>query len=184
MRGIGRQSVLKSYRQSGINIVGQNLKDIKKVSEAVLFLNKDTIWNKKIKNLKQIVIHSKNSYDNELFYKGRIWVCQLGTVREASVVYLASLIIHEIFHILQEKRGMDNKNSRMEPAAYKAQINFLKKYGTKRDVLWVSKLLKEKHWVEQIDMSRKGKGKVYVSPFFKYLKTIKTSKIKLVNMLG
>ncbi len=176
--------MLRKYKQSGVEIIGIRLKDLKKVAEAVLFLGSDSVWRGKLKNLKKIVIHNKNSYDNELFHRGKIWVCQLGTVRESSVVYLASLIAHEIFHAIQGKRGMDNINSRMEPAAYKAQIRFLSKYGTKQDVQWVSKLLKEKHWEGQIEINRKGKNRTYVSPFLKYLKVVKTSKIKLVNKLN
>ncbi len=176
--------MLRRYRQSGIEIVGSTLKDLKKVSEAILFLKKDDVWGNKLNNLKKIIIHGKNSYDNELFHRGRIWVCQLGTVRESSVVYLASLIAHEIYHVLQRKKGMDNVNSRMEPAAYGAQIRFLKKYGTKRDVWWVSKLLKEKHWEGQIEINKKGENRVYVSPFLKYLKVVRNSKIKLVNKFG
>jgi hypothetical protein len=169
--------MLKQYKQSGIEITGEAVKDIKKIAEAVLFLESDSTWKKKVRNLKQIIVHSKNSYDNELFYRGAIWVCQRGTVREATIPYLASLIAHEIFHILQDKRGMDNINSRMEPAAYNAQIRFLEKYGTKRDVWWVSKLLKEKYWEGQINMSRKGKEKIYVSPFLKCLDKVKRDKI-------
>lgn len=176
--------MLKSYRQSGIEIIGATLKDLKKVSEAVLFLASDSAWAGKLKNLKKIIIHGKNSYDNELFHRGRIWVCQLGTVRESSVVYLASLIAHEIYHIIQGKKGMDNINSRMEPAAYNSQIRFLKKYGTRRDVWWVSKLLKERHWEGQIEVNRKGKNRIYISPFIKYLEVVKTSKIKLISKLG
>jgi hypothetical protein len=80
-------------------------------------------------------------------------------VREASNIYLASLLVHESVHGLFYEKGSNNTDSCEEPKAYKTQIEFLKKHKDTRGASYVTKLLKEKHW-EHNEFVKKIDGKI------------------------
>lgn len=172
--------IFKRTTFSGIEIVAKSEKDIQKIISAILCIKQDDVGKKKIRNLKQIAIQQKKSYANDLFFPERIWICQLGTVRESSVAYLASLLVHEIFHILQMKRGLKNDNFKLEPAAYKAQIKFLEKYGTKTEVQHVKKLLKQGHWNRNFIIKDKKTGRP-TRPLWNFLQILKEARFTEID---
>lgn len=120
------------------------------MSRAVLFVKRNRPRTfKLIKSLDAILIYQKRGYENQLFYKERIWVCKTQTVLESSLAYLASLLVHEAEHLRQHDGGKRAFGSRAEGEAYRAQRRFLKSTGTKEEVMWLDSLYKKKWWVRR-----------------------------------
>jgi len=154
-----------------ITIVARSPKDIKGVCNALSFIEKNNkSLLKKVQKINGVLIRSIHSYDNELILPEKIWVCGTGTVRESSVSYLASLLIHESVHCIKYEQGSLNKNFRDEPVAYRAQIMFLKKYGEKREYLYVTKLLKEKYWKKNFISISKNENIKSTNNLYNYYK--------------
>lgn len=132
-----------------IEIVSNSQNDINKILETLLFIKKKSKDNwRQIKLITAIIVSPKNGYDNQLFPKERIWICQAGTVRKSSIPYLASLLMHEACHIGQYR--MENKKwtESLEKQAYQVQRNFLAKYGTLKEVDWLDKMFKKRWWLD------------------------------------
>lgn len=88
----------------------------------------------------------------------KVWVCGIPTVRESSVSYLASLLVHESVHCAKLEQGSWNEKLKDEPEAYHTQMSFLKKYGEKNEYEYVKRLIREKHWKRNfVSVSKSGK---------------------------
>src|SRR3972149_9077224 len=103
MKKIAKNKPLKLYRKPfyksvvfGINIVSQNRKHINRIREALLLLkNTDRRLFSKVLCLKAILIYPGKDEYGAVFEKERIYVDQPETVEKASLVWLASSLVHE-----------------------------------------------------------------------------------------
>lgn len=146
-----------------IEIVAKTDKEIKKITEALEFIKiEDEKSFSILRNLKAILVLPKKRYDNTLFVKESVYICQAGTILRSSVFYLASLFVHEVRHLWQYRKGKHYYGNKAEQDAYKFQRKFLKKFGekSKKEIKWLDKLFKEKWWIYT---NKKGK-KTLISP--------------------
>lgn len=168
---------------SGLEIIGPSRAQVSKTKEAIkLVENTDNVCAKYVKLLKGILIHPERNYTNEFFKSFNYWVCQSGTVLEAELSYLASLIVHEAYHADQAKRGVMNIDSRGEPPAYKKQIEFLKKVKDFRGAEYVKKLLKEKHWTNDPSLEYKNGRLKSSTKLINFLSDYRKGKLKVVDI--
>ena len=163
-----------------IKICASQIKDINKIFDSLNFISqKDKkIWNR-VKKIKAIIVHPKIGYDNELFRPDYIWVCEQGTVRESTMAYLASLIVHESRHVEQYIKGVRNVDFRAEPSAYQDQIEFLEKYGEKYNADYVKKLYSEKFWKNNEFLTKKGGKYTSSQPLLKFLNKYKKKELNI-----
>src|SRR3989344_7613114 len=125
-------------RACGIDIVSPSKREISKIREALEFIEKNQPPAfRKTRKFKAILVYPKRGYENNIFSEERIWICKPQTVRESSVPYLASLLIHEAQHLLQHDRGMRDSGARAEGEAYKVQRDFLLSFGNEREISWL-----------------------------------------------
>lgn len=145
-------------RVLGVEIIAATQHEIDALGLALRFIKrKDPAIFKKFERCKAILVYPKKGYDNAVYRDDDpgIWVCESGTVLEASREYLAGLLVHETHHMAQWARGIRGYGERVEDAAYRAQRRFLVRVGAPReDIEWLDTQRKEKWWVV-----RKGKGK-------------------------
>ena len=133
--------------QYGITIAATQKTVLEKLKRAVSFAVQHDIQSSRlVKRMRAILVYPRNGYDNELFRKSRIWVCEMKTIRESSTPYLASLLVHEGWHLAQFSRGVRNVHSRAERTAYKTQAKFLTAIGDKRGARWVGQQLRSRAW--------------------------------------
>lgn len=160
-------------KNSGITIIAETRKDITYVENAILFLRQyDSQWFEKVKKyLKYIIVHPKWSYNNESYSEKGIWMCQRGTVREASDIYFGSLLIHETVHFMSYEKGSENDNFCDEPKAYKTQIQFFKKHKDMRSARYIEKLLKQQFWKKNYIEEKNGKL-IFSNTLEKYCKKV------------
>lgn len=136
------------YDFSGIEVVAKTKKEIEKVILALKFLkSKEKKYFKLLKDLKAILVLFKKDYDNLLWIREKIYICETLTILESSKEYLTSLLLHEAIHIWQYNKGKKYYGDKAEKDAYLKQRKFLVKYGKKDEVLWLDKCFKEKWWV-------------------------------------
>ena len=97
----------------------------KKIERALnLIKTIDPALFRKVLKIKVILIfHGGDDDYGEI--KNRIWVSHYKIFREITVTYLASLMVHEAWHIVQRERGAKNIASRTERGAYLVQKRFL-----------------------------------------------------------
>ena len=144
-----------------IEIVAKTDNEIKKIVKALEFIKaKDKKSFNILKKLNAILVLPKKGYDNTLFVKKSIYICQAGTVLRSSISYLSSLFIHESRHLWQYSEGKNYYGDKAEKDAYKLQREFLEKFGNKKETEWLDRLFKEKWWVYT---DKKGK-KTLISP--------------------
>lgn len=148
--------VKKNFK--GIVLVAPASHDILKLQKTIAWLSRnDAVALRRIgRYVKIIAVHPKKSYDNEFFPDDRTWIFQRGTLYKSSSCYLASLIVHEAYHGAQFAHGLRPKRFSLEPAAYRAQIRFLKKHRDERAARHVNELLKQKHWRTNYIIYRHG----------------------------
>ena len=145
----------------GIEVVATTDKEIEKIRKAIYFIKtRDLKSFNLFKQLKAVLIFPKKYYDNLLFLKEKVYVCQTGTILESSISYLASLFIHEARHLWQYYKGRHYYGNEAETDAYNVQRKFLVKFEEKGEVAWLDKRFKEKWWVFK---DKKGK-KTLISP--------------------
>lgn len=146
----------------GIEVMVATDKEIKKIRKAINFIkNEDSKSFNLLKRLRAILVISTKGYDNQLFMREKVYVCQTDTILESSMSYLASLFIHEARHIWQYyKNWKKNYGNKAEKDAYDFQRKFLLKFGGEGEVEWLDKLFKEKWWVYR---GKNGK-KTLISP--------------------
>lgn len=132
----------------GIEVVAELQSDFNKVAVAILYLKrKYSMYFNLIKKIKGIYIYPKLGYDNEFFPDKKKWVCELKTVRESSIIYLASLLVHEAIHLRQYKHGLIKNTKKTELEAYETQRKFLNKAGDKKSAQWIMKQYRE-NWTK------------------------------------
>jgi hypothetical protein len=128
---------MASYLSSVVNhliIESPSRAYVRKLDEALLYLSGQAfLARSKLPTLKKIIIQKKPGYRNQLFPYKRIWVSESSVINKNSVVYLASLLLHEIHHLMQYDRGVRNIQGRAERGAYHAQYKFLVEQGHRRD---------------------------------------------------
>lgn len=146
--------IKKTY---GIEIIAATRREINALESALRFIKrKDTEIFKKFERVKAVLVYPKRGYDNAVYMEDdpRVWVCESGTVLEASREYLAGLLVHEAHHMAQWARGIRGYGDRVENAAYLVQRRFLVRAGARKDdIEWLDVQRKERWWV-----SRKKKG--------------------------
>lgn len=98
-------------------------------------------------NLAAVLVYPKRDYDNELFVKKKIWICQSGTVQESSPEYLASLLVHEMSHLAQYRQRKKYFGAVAENRAYKAQRKFLTQINDTRSIQWLNRQYKKRWWL-------------------------------------
>lgn len=140
------------YKQKiqGVNVISKTKKEASKIRGAIFFLKRrrPQVF-KLVKTLNAILVYSKRGYENQLFYKERIWICKTQTVLESSIAYLTSLLVHEAEHLRQYDKGEKPFGSKAEEGAYRRQRKFLKSTGTEEEVSWLDSLYKEKWWIRK-----------------------------------
>ena len=155
---------MKKYHSNniyGIEVVAITNEEIKKIEKAIHFIKtKDSKSLNLLKRLRAILVFPEKGYDNLLFLKEKVYVCQTGTILESSISYLASLFIHEARHLWQYYKGRHYYGNEAETDAYNVQRKFLVKFEEKGEVAWLDKRFKEKWWVFK---DKKGK-KTLISP--------------------
>jgi len=176
---------MKFYQSDfyGTKICAAFKSDIAKISDSLNFIfKKDKQAWSDVKKIKAIIVNSKRGYNNELFRPECVWVCEIKTVRESTVAYLASLVVHEARHVKQYLRGVKNVDFRAEPAAYKDQIKFLEKYGEKYNANYVKKLYAEKYWQDNEFLTKNGKKIVSTPALVKFLERYKNGKLNIKDI--
>lgn len=155
-------------KKFNVTIIGVTKTDIMRVVDALVLLQKsDRVWFNKLSCLKFIIINQKWEYYIEVSPTKKTIICQRGTVRESTTLYLASLIVHEIAHCMFYKKGRNNVDWHDEPSAYNIQINFLKKHRDFYNARYVARLLKEKYWENQTSLILNSDGS-FGSPIYIY----------------
>jgi len=196
MKKIAKNKPLKLYRKPfyksvvfGINIVSQNRKHINRIREALLLLkNTDRRLFSKVLCLKAILIYPGKDEYGAVFEKERIYVDQPETVEKASLVWLASSLVHEAWHIDQYKRGIRKYGIKTEKGAYLVQRRFLSKVGSKEDIKWLDKMYKLQWWESESTAFKKDIGyddksvdKTWLE-FWNFLGRYKTKKLRLIDI--
>lgn len=129
------------------------------------------------KYLNVIIIHPKHKTYNQLIYKykEKNWIVGYNIFADESFdpLYIASLLIHETYHITQYLSGHKNYGEKAETAAYLQQRKFLKKVNYKTAVEWLDKHYKNKWWKSMDKMSQIKKE------FNKLFSDYKQNKIKI-----
>lgn len=135
------------------------------------------------KNIRTILIFPGKDYYTEVFTSKKIWMCQPKTVRESSLEYLASLVIHEAWHIVQHARGVKNISSRGERGAYLVQRRFLELAKDKQSLRWLDKAYKEKWWIDADENSEtrpSNNQEDTRSNMLKFLKQYKNGELQII----
>ena len=173
----------------GIDIVSQNRKHINRIREALLLLkNTDRRLFSKVLCLKAILIYPGKDEYGAVFEKERIYVDQPETVNKASLVWLASSLVHEVWHIDQYKRGIRKCGIKTEKGAYLVQRRFLSKVGSKEDIERLDKMYKLQWWESEstdfkkdIGYDDKSVDKTWLE-FWNFLGRYKTKKLCLIDI--
>lgn len=171
--------------ESGV-IVAHDKKLIRKFIRAFSVIdNVGGIYSSIRKNIKTILVFPGKDYYTEVFPQKKIWMCQPKTVRESSLEYLASLVIHEAWHIVQHKRGVKNIGSRGERGAYLVQRRFLALAKDRQSLRWLDKAYKEKWWLDADDNSETrpsdNQGDTR-SSMLKFLKQYESGKLRIITL--
>ncbi len=132
-----------------IEIVFRVKNHFKKLKKALDLINAiDPCLFKKVLKIKAILIfHDGDGDYGEI--KDRIWVNHYRVFRGITITYLASLMIHEAWHILQRERGVKNIASWAERGAYLVQKRFLLAANDKYSAKWLDRAYKEKWWLDK-----------------------------------
>jgi len=150
------KNVYYSKKIYNIEILASTKIEIDIIKKALLFIKTHAPQSfSRLKKLQAIIIYPNKDYNNILFPKENIYICQQGTIIESSMPYLASLLIHEAHHLLQYKKDQKHHGQKTEEEAYKAQRRFLKKYGTKAEVDWLDNLFKDEWWIKRDKKTKK-----------------------------
>jgi len=85
----------------GIKLIAPSKVIIAQIKEAIdILVKKHPVAFKLIKTINGIVVpNSRKTYDNMLFVKERIYVCDAGMIIESSAYYFSTLLAHEARHI-------------------------------------------------------------------------------------
>lgn len=165
-----------------IEVVFHVKNHFKKIKKALNLIKEiDSILFKKVLKIRAILIfHDGDDDYSEI--KDCIWVNHYGTFREITITYLASLMVHEAWHIFQRERGVKNIASRAERGAYLVQKRFLLAVGDKYSAKWLDRAYKEKWWLDkdkehktrQVEDNKKARKTA-----FKFLKQYQQGKLKI-----
>lgn len=133
-----------------INVVSSSKIYIKNIEMSLRILKEwdKNNFNKVNKYLKTILIHPKNKDYNLLIANKNAWITGYQNVldNDYDASYMASLFIHETYHITQYFSGHKNYGKKAETEAYKIQRKFLKKIKYDYAVDWLDKQYKKKWW--------------------------------------
>lgn len=142
----------KQYQRKkicGICIMAQTPKELRCVEIAIKFVaKKEKKLLIQLKKIDAILVYAKKrGYDNLLFAKERIYVCQTRTVLDSTKEYLASLFLHEARHLSQFEKKKLWQGNKAEEGAYRFQRRFLEKYSTPEEIQWLDEAYRGKWWV-------------------------------------
>ncbi len=142
-----------------INIVSQSKKHLLKTKKAIdLIFKIDPSFFDKEKILKVILIYPGNTEIGCIFERERIYVNQPKHINQSSVLWWASTIMHESWHVHQFNYSPMITNGRAEYGAYRIQRKFLEKLKAWYEIRWLDKMQKEKWWKSEKTLFKKGVG--------------------------
>lgn len=176
---MSRTFYLKKFKR-GV-IVAPAKVHIKKLTEALRFFSYyDPETFRKFRSMKAILVYPGGGYESDfgLHGKERIWVCGTKSVTGSPVGYLASVLVHETWHLVQYNRGTKNYGARAERGAYLKQRRFLLKVGDKESVRWLDTVFKKKWWVHKTPDGKKTLHFPVSKPLRKFVDDYKTGKLK------
>jgi hypothetical protein len=169
-----------------INIVSQNKSHLKKIKKALeLIRDTDDSLFKKVLRLKAILVFHGKDYYGVVFEKQRVYIDQPKAIKDSSVEFLASSIIHEAWHIDQYTRGTRKFDGRAERGAYLIQKKFLMKVRRKFEIKWLDREYKLKWWQPEDTFDKKSSGYDRTNvdkkgiDFWLFFKKYQTNKLKI-----
>ena len=170
----------------GIPTISKSKGHLRKIKKSlVLIQNTDILLFRKVLRLRLILVFPGDSYYGVVFPGQRIYIDQPKAIRDSSIPFLASSIIHEAWHIDQHERGMRDFSGKAERGAYLVQRRFLTKTGSKREVKWLDREYGLKWWQPEDTAEKKQSGydnvstNKSVSEFRKLFKQYKQGKLKI-----
>ncbi|MEW6616882.1 MAG: hypothetical protein AB1333_00440 [Patescibacteria group bacterium] len=154
-----KKQVYVFRKYSGIEIGAKNEEEIARIKKALQFVRtRGKKFFIPIQFLKSILVRPKGKYNNLLFPREGVYVCEPGTINESSKSYLGSLFVHEGTHMKQYIWKRKYKGNGAEQEAYMTQRKFLKIHGSKDEVEWLDSMFKDKWWVKK--KMEKGKKNI------------------------
>jgi len=175
----------------GIDVVAQDKKDIDKIKKALLLIKKiDPRLFSKVLQLKAILIYPGRNEYGAVYEKERIYIDQPKAIKESTLIYLASSIVHEAWHIDQYKRKIREYGIKTEKGAYLVQKRFLLKAGAKADAEWLDKMYKQQWWKPEPTKTKKKAGyddksvEKTRNEFWKFLNKYKKGKLRILDYNG
>ncbi len=170
----------KTYRAT--DIISQNRNLLAKLRRAFMHIEKLNAQRFEfVHDIRCVLVYPGNDYYTEMVASDGIWVVQPRTIRESSLNYLASLIVHEAWHSVQWSRGTRNVSSRAERGAYLKQREFLAAMRDAFSIRWLDKAYKEKWW-ENADASHttrpSGNQDAVRSEILRLVRRYKNGKLK------
>lgn len=147
-----------------INVVSSSKIYIKNIERTLKMLKELDGYNfiKVNKYLKIILIHPKIKNCNFLSTKNKAWLTGYENFlnNDYDAPYMASLLIHEVYHIVQYLSGHKNYGEKAERAVYLQQKKFLKKIKYDYAVDWLDNQYKNKWW-KSMDKDKKSSKKLH-----------------------
>ena len=139
--------VFYRLRAGSITVVSPFKKHLSKTKESLALLQK---INRKafneVQKLKDILIYPGTTELGCLFEKEKIYINQPKHIDQSSVIWWASTILHEAWHLHQYTDSPDMTNGRAEYGAYRVQRKFLMKAKAITEVQWLDKMQKAQWW--------------------------------------
>lgn len=121
-----------------------------KICEAINLIsqNEEKIFKKILENLQALVIIDELASYNETFVEKGVWVSGRKIFVEESYTseYIASLLLHEAFHIDQYKRGVLYMGKEAETEALEFQKKFLRQIEYNHAIEWLKKQYEGEWW--------------------------------------
>jgi hypothetical protein len=133
-----------------VKLVAKTKREIDALARALrLVKRRDPRTFRRFRLLAAILVYPRRGYDIAVYMADdpRVLVCESGTVLESSSAYLAGLLVHEVTHMVQWKRGERKHGTRIETEAYRIQRRFLEKVAATDEVEWLDKQYEGKWWV-------------------------------------
>jgi len=134
----------------GVRLVAVTRREIDALARALLLIRRrDPRLFRKFALLAAVLVSPRRGYENAVYMDDdpHTWVCESGTVLESSPAYLAGLLVHEVTHMAQWKRGVRRHGASTEREAYRAQRRFLANIGAAAEMAWLDAQFKSKWWV-------------------------------------
>lgn len=173
----------------GITIVSQDKKHIVQFEKALLLIKKtDRRLFLKVVCLKAILIYPGENQYGAVYEKERIFIDQPKSMQKVSSSWLASILVHEAWHIDQYKRKIREFGVKTEKGAYLVQRRFLLKVGVKSEIKWLDKVYQSKWWESETKKAKNSQGYDKKSveknevAFWKFMNQYKAKKLSLIEI--